>query len=67
MLKNIATLQHVIGQNTYRLECDANSPVVEVKEALCAFMKYVGNIEDAAKKAAAEKEGAQKEDPPKVE
>lgn len=67
MLKNIATLQHVIGSNAYRFECDAQAPIAEVKESLCEFMKYVGNIEDAAKKAAAEKEAAAKEDPTKSE
>lgn len=67
MLKTLTTVQHVIGQNVYRLECDPASPIAEVKEALAQFMKYVGNIEDQVKaKAEAEKQAADavKEDQP---
>jgi hypothetical protein len=49
MLKNISRLEQKIGERIYHLLCDSDSPLVEVKEALFQFTKYVGSIEDAVK------------------
>lgn len=49
MLKNLARLEHVIGERAYHLFCDQSSPIHEIKEALCEFLKFVGNIEDQVK------------------
>jgi hypothetical protein len=57
MLKNVTQLEHKVGERVFHLLCDPSSPLNEVKEALCAFLKYVGNIEDnvAAQQAAKNK------------
>ena len=65
MLKTIARLEHKIGERIYHMLCDADSPLGEVKEALCRFMAHISMIEDAAAKAA---EAAKAEaEAPKVE
>jgi hypothetical protein len=48
-LKNLSQITHTIGDNVYHFIVDPKSPITEVKEALCSFMKYVGNVEDAVK------------------
>ncbi len=49
MLKNISQLEVKIAEKIYHLTCDNDSPLEHVKEALCQFLKYVGNIEDQIK------------------
>ena len=49
MIINLATLQHIIGQNVHRYETSAHATTIEIKEALCYFMKLIGNIEDQQK------------------
>lgn len=49
MLKNLVQLEHIVGDKTYRFFCEQTSPISEIKDALCQFMKYVGNIEDQIK------------------
>lgn len=56
MLKNLVQLEHKIGENVYHLFCDPNSPIPEIKEALFAFVKYVGQVEDQIKQQQAERQ-----------
>lgn len=49
MLKNLARLEHKIGDRVFHFFCDNDSPVNEAKEAMFQFLKYLGSIEDAAK------------------
>lgn len=49
MLKNTVQIDHVIGNNTYTFICGNTAPLTEIKDALCQFMKFVGNAEDQAK------------------
>ena len=49
MLKNISQLTHKIGEKSYHLLADMDSPLNDVKEAILQFLKYVGQIEDAIK------------------
>jgi ABC-type glycerol-3-phosphate transport system substrate-binding protein len=46
MLKNISQLEYVIAGKVFHFACDMDSELHLVKEALCQFMKFVGNIED---------------------
>ena len=66
MIKTLARMEHKIGERLYHLLCDSDSPLVEVKEALCKFMGNVSVIEEAALKAAekakAEEESSKAED-----
>lgn len=64
MLKNIARLECKIGERIYHFTCDNDSPIVELKEALFQFCRYVGHIEDNAK---AQFEQQQKQQENKVE
>ena len=58
MLKNVIQLEHQVGDKVYHLMCDNDSPLADVKDALCQFMKYVGNIEDQVKAQNAANEAA---------
>jgi hypothetical protein len=49
MLKQISQLEHKTENKTYHFLCDQDSPLNEVKDALFQFLKYVGQVEDAAK------------------
>lgn len=64
MIKNICRLEHKVGEKIYQLLCDQDSPLVDVKEALFEFTKYVGKIEDQVKaqQAQAEAEKLKAED-----
>ena len=44
MLKNLSSLQHVIGDKVYHFMCDSSSPLNEVEDALVKFLQYVGSI-----------------------
>lgn len=46
MLKNISRFECKVGERVYQLLCDMDSPVNEVKLALCYFIKCLGQIED---------------------
>ncbi len=56
MLKNISQLEVMIKDKFYRLNCDIDSPLEHVKEALFQFQKYIGYIEDQIKANQAAKE-----------
>jgi hypothetical protein len=49
MLKNISKLECKIGEKSYQLLCEMDSPTGDVKQALFEFLKYVGQVEDAIK------------------
>jgi len=74
MLKNISRLESIIEGKVYHLLCDNDSPLLHVKEALCQFLKYCGNIEDQIKaqqeaakaEEAAEQAKIEAETPPEV-
>jgi len=58
MLKNISTLECQIGEKWYRLLCDMDSPLPDVKECLIQFQRFVQQIEEDVKK---ERERLEKE------
>lgn len=47
MFKNIARLECQIGDRIYHLMCDHDSPISELKEALCQFTGYAVAVEKA--------------------
>lgn len=49
MLSNLTRLEHIVGDRVYHFLCDANSPIAEVKDAICQFMGFVANVERASK------------------
>ena len=49
MLKNVTQLKCVVNSKDIILSCDNDCSIMEVKEAIYQFMKYIGQIEDAAK------------------
>ena len=63
MLKNITRIEHKIGDRLYHLTCDQDSPISEVKDALCQFMGQVTQIENRIKEAQAQAASAP---PPEV-
>lgn len=65
MLKNITKLEIQVLGKIYHLLCDHDSPLEHVKEALFQFLKYVGQIEDAAKAQQAEMKPVEKVEEPK--
>lgn len=59
MLKNISRLEHKVGDRVYHLICDNDSPLNDVKDALCKFLSYVDQIAEAAKANQAAQQEAQ--------
>jgi len=51
MLKNVARLEHKIGERVYHFICDSDSPTVEVKDALRQFLGYALQVELVAEEA----------------
>lgn len=49
MLKNITQLEHIVAGKVFHFMCEMDSELPAVKEALCQFLKFVGNIEDQHK------------------
>jgi hypothetical protein len=41
------TFKHQIGERSYYFTCDSNSPIVEIKDALCHFIATVVNFENS--------------------
>lgn len=56
MLKNVSQLEIKIEDRVYHFLCPNDSPITHVKEALFQFVKFAGQIEDAAKAAQDESE-----------
>lgn len=46
MLTNICELSVMVNGKRHAFLCDSTASTIENKEALCAFLKYVGNAED---------------------
>lgn len=55
MIRNISKFEIKIGERTYQLLCELDSPLPEAKEALFQFIKHIGQIEDAHAKMQDEK------------
>jgi len=51
MIKQLAQLECKIEEKVCRFLCDNDMPLAHVKECLCQFLKYIGNIEDAVLKS----------------
>ena len=66
MLKNLAQLEHIIGDNFYRFTCGNTAPISEIKDALFQFLKLVGQIEDQAKAQQEAQAAEQKEQAPDI-
>jgi len=49
MLKNVSQLTEQVGEKTYMLICDSDSPIPDVREALRIFESQVNKIEDQVK------------------
>ena len=49
MLKNIVRLEHIVADKAFHFHCDHDASTTMIKEALCQFMKFVGQIEDQVK------------------
>lgn len=49
MLKNIVRLEHTIADKSFHFLSDHDASTTAIKEALCQFLKFVGQIEDQAK------------------
>ena len=49
MLKNISQLEFAIENKSYRFQCEIDSPLHHIKEALFQIQKYVGQVEDNIK------------------
>jgi len=49
MIKNLTQLEVKVGEKIYHFLCDQDSPLQHAKEALFQFLKYPGQVEDAAK------------------
>lgn len=60
MLKNIAQLEHKIGDRLYKFLCDNDAPLGEVHDALSKFKSHVVGLIQASDKA---KEESTKEQP----
>jgi len=63
MLKNISQLQHKIGEKMFRLQCESDASLVDVKESLCHFIKYICLIEESIKAIQSQKEAEKAADP----
>ena len=53
MIKNISKIEVVVGEKTYQLLCELDSPIEHVKEAIFQMGKFVGQIEDNIRKSQA--------------
>lgn len=67
MLKNISKLETVIEGKTYQLLCEMDSPLMHVKDAMCQFIHYIGQIEQNIKDQAAKAQEQKVEELPKEE
>ncbi len=64
MLKNITQLELKIQDRLFVFQCQPDSPISHVKEALFQFTRFAGEIEDKGKEAQGKTdiENLQKED-----
>ncbi len=62
MIKNLTQLEFMIADKVYHFVCAPDAPLEHVKEALCQFIKYVGQVQDqVSAMEAAKKEQEQKQ------
>lgn len=47
MQKNLTQLKCLVNSKEIFLSCDVECNTIEVKEALCQFIRHVVNVEDA--------------------
>ena len=67
MLNNLISLTHKIGDKVYHLICDANPPIIEVKDALFQFIKFVAQVEENQKAQQALQESVKVSESPELE
>jgi hypothetical protein len=67
MLKQLARLQHVIGDNVFQLLCDNQAPTTEIKAALSAFWQFIEQVEKNQAPATPPTEAPEAEQPPQSE
>lgn len=41
MIKNVTSLEHKIGERTYQFNCDPNSPLGEIHDALIIMRNFI--------------------------
>jgi hypothetical protein len=46
MIRNIVCIDHQIGNQKFEFICEHDASTTIIKEALCHYMKVVGQIED---------------------
>lgn len=62
MQKNMTQLKCTINGKEIIFSCETECNTIEIKEALCQFIKYVGNIEDTHKAKLKEEQDSKVED-----
>lgn len=62
MIRNLTVIECMVGERAYRLMCENDSPLLEVKEALSKFIAHVVKIEESHEKAKADAEKAKLEE-----
>ena len=69
MIKNMTKLEVLIDGKQHIYSCEQDSNLVQCKEALFQFLKYIGQVEDASRKAQEEekKEAEIPQEDPKIE
>lgn len=65
MIRNVSQLELKIEDRTYRLNCEIDSPLSHVKEALLKFIQHIGQIEDQINAKKKEEEAKALEEQPK--
>jgi hypothetical protein len=66
MLKNISQLHHLMENKLCVFQCDNDTPLPIVKEALFQFQKYIGQIEDQVKAQQEAAKAKQEEPAPEI-
>lgn len=64
MIKLIANFEHKINEWTCQFLMNHNTPIDVAEEMALAFIRYLGQVKDAAK---AQAEAAKQEESPKIE
>ena len=65
MLSQLSKIEVLIEGKVYQFLCASDAPLAHVKEALCQFIKFAGQVEDQAKEAQA-KDAAEAAPQPEV-
>ncbi len=59
MLKNLVLWQYKINNKEYKLYCDNDSPLCDLKEVAYQLQLFIGKIEDAARENKAKEDAEQ--------